>query len=257
MRAITLLLLFLAASALAQTDPWSKVAADLSSTGVCRIRLQRSDLQIQNAAGMLLPPEMGLTSEVLFQGSVEATVTGDICLVRQEVDDVIDDLRAGGIEIVSLGNRFSGEQPNVYFLHFQGRGGLSTLLPASKKAFLELGKDRLVSEGLQRTGSAPVVDWPSVSTILGKDVISLGAAHVMHAALEKDTWVNFGGCPCGRTMVFGAVRTAPGNLQRAIDAIRRGKLTLSSLGSEGLYFEGEGEAKTLANAIRQVWNALD
>ena len=58
-----------------------------------------------------------------FMGTPDnATVIGDICMIRDEIDPVIDTLRSGGIEVVALHNHMAGETPAVYFLHFQGRG---------------------------------------------------------------------------------------------------------------------------------------
>src|SRR4051794_32221725 len=109
--AIAFLLIFLTSLSFAQENPWTGVAkafgreGELSKDGTYKITVLRTDAQIQNSGGMLVPPEMGLNSYVAFIGTPEAaTIVGDTCMVANEIDPVIDALRSGGIEVVALHN---------------------------------------------------------------------------------------------------------------------------------------------------------
>jgi hypothetical protein len=289
-RIATALLLAMAAACLAQTNPWMSVAkifgreGELNKDGSYKITIYRSDLQIQNSFGMLMPPEIGLYSYAAFLGSPDkATVVGDTCMIRDEIDPVVDALRAGGIEVVALHNHMAGESPAIYFLHFQGRGTAEKLAGTVKRAFDELTKDHPLREGLTRTGQMPVVDWKAVSSILRRPVAQVGSSRVMKATLPRDDmnvtldgvrltpgvglacWAAFGGCTCGRTMVMGDTVVNRTELQRALDAFRKNGISVTAIhnhtvGQDSvlmfMHFEAEGDALKLANGVRAAWDCL-
>lgn len=257
MRSTALLLLLVCS--LARADVYEDVAKILGPgqripAGYRQIRL-RTDLQVQNHAGMLISPEMGLETKVRFSGDA---LEGELCLLRDEIDPVIDRLRGSGMEVVGLSNRLAGESPGVYFLQFRGSGTAVSLANGLKSALDELGVQRLVNEGLQRTGVYPVVDWKAIAVILAAPVTQIGSSRVW-MGLEEGKEARFGGCPCGRTQLRMRMQIGRGAVQRSIDAARKGKLTLTSLTMAGdrfdATFEGEGEATRLAGAVRAVWSA--
>jgi hypothetical protein len=250
-----------------QSDSWQTVAAAIGHSGhITRdgsyeIVIARGDMQIQNSAGMLVPPEMGLISKVTFRRtSDQLDVSGEICLLHDEIGPVIDALRSKGVAVHALESRLSGEQPEVDFVEFDGHGGERNLIQGIRAALDELGKNRLVNEGLQRTGSVPVVDWKAVSVILGKDAREIAASHVVQADLDSRSTARFGGCPCGRSMVLCNWIIPTNGLQRAIDAARHGELSITCIARSSntetrLVLEGEGDALRLAKAIRDSWAA--
>lgn len=268
MRAIQLFLLTaISAFAIAQTDPWREAAAVFGAHGKAgadgkyAVNYLRTDLQVQNASGMLLPPEMGLSSTATFTANAEGVaVDGEICATQPEIGPVIDDLRAAGIEIEALGNRFAGEQPAVYFIRFHGQGALGKLVQAIKVSIDELGKDRLISGGLNRTGAMPIVDWRAVSTALGTPVSPVGTSQVMRGE-SGGSFVCFGGCPCGRTQLIGQLNVLPQRLQTTIDEVRRSKISLNSIARTGqtvhVGIEGEGDAIRLATLMRRILSATE
>lgn len=290
MRYLTVFLAIAVATVCLAQNPWQGVGkilgheGDLAKDGSYKITIYRSDLQVQNAGGMLLPPEIGLYSYAAFMGTPsESTVVGDTCMIRDEINPVIDDLRAGGIEVVALHNHLAGETPALYFLHFQGHGPTEKLAQTVKNAFGELGKQRLTNEGLTRTGQMPVVDWKAVSAILKRPVTQVNSSRVMKATLPRDDmnvsldgtklvpgaglacWAAFGGCTCGRTMVMGDTVVNRAELQSAIDAFRRNGISITAIhnhtvGQDGvlmfMHFEGEGEALKLAAGVRAAWDCL-
>lgn len=72
-------------------------------------------------AGMEVPPAMGMAIAVNFEtvGSKVATA-GDFVLVADEVNPVIHELHAHGIEATALHSHMLRETPRLFFLHFWG-----------------------------------------------------------------------------------------------------------------------------------------
>jgi hypothetical protein len=72
-------------------------------------------------AGMEVPPAMGMAIAVNFEtvGSKVAT-TGDFVLIADEVNPVIRELHAHGIEATALHSHMLRETPRLFFLHFWG-----------------------------------------------------------------------------------------------------------------------------------------
>lgn len=70
--------------------------------------------------GRVLPPAMGVTTAISFQptGGGKAAINGDFVMTADEVQDVIQALRGGEIEIVELHNHTLGEQPRLFYMHF-------------------------------------------------------------------------------------------------------------------------------------------
>jgi hypothetical protein len=72
-------------------------------------------------AGMEVPPAMGMAIAINFEtvGSRVAT-TGDFVLIADEVNPVIRELQAAGIEPTALHSHMLRETPRLFFLHFWG-----------------------------------------------------------------------------------------------------------------------------------------
>jgi hypothetical protein len=72
--------------------------------------------------GMQITPvgPMGLATAINFQptGGGKAAITGDFVLAAEEVNPVIQTLRANGIEVTALHSHMLDEQPRLFFMHF-------------------------------------------------------------------------------------------------------------------------------------------
>jgi hypothetical protein len=72
--------------------------------------------------GMQIAPAgpMGVASGIGFQptGGGKAAITGDFVLTGQEVNPVIKELRAAGIEVTAIHSHMLDEQPRLIFMHF-------------------------------------------------------------------------------------------------------------------------------------------
>src|SRR5712671_447021 len=73
-------------------------------------------------SGMQLAPAgpLGVATAINFQptGGGKAAITGDFVLIGTEVNPVIAELRANGIEVTAVHSHMLDEQPRLFFLHF-------------------------------------------------------------------------------------------------------------------------------------------
>jgi hypothetical protein len=88
--------------------------------GVYQFGVARRDPVSEN--GMQIAPAgpMGLATAINFQptGGGKAAITGDFVLAADEVQAVIRELRANGIEITAIHSHMLSEQPRLIFMHF-------------------------------------------------------------------------------------------------------------------------------------------
>ena len=73
--------------------------------------------------GMEVPPSMSMNNPMNFQtvGTRVAT-TGDFVLVADEVNPVLRELHAHGIQVTALHSHMLRETPRLFFMHFWGVG---------------------------------------------------------------------------------------------------------------------------------------
>jgi hypothetical protein len=88
--------------------------------GVYNVSFGRSETI--RAAGIEVPPAMGMATVLNFQpiGGGRAVINGDFSMLPGEVDAVVRTLREHGIEVVSVHNHTSDEEPRLLFTHFWG-----------------------------------------------------------------------------------------------------------------------------------------
>jgi len=142
---IALLLFLLASFSFAQTSPaqsadeWQPVAkiigkAGTLQNGVYKIGLPRTDLNVHIGATKV-EPAAGLGSWMAFTfAETETICDGDLVLTPDEVNPVISALQAGGIEVSAIHNHLIGEEPQVMYVHFFGKGKRDELAQTLKKA---------------------------------------------------------------------------------------------------------------------------
>jgi hypothetical protein len=107
--------------------------------GVLHIVVPRNDIKVE-ALGTTLPGTMGMNTPLNFQLDVDnAAVNGDFMLRPAEVNPVLRELRANGIEIASLHNHMLDEQPKLLFMHFWAYGDAVSLAKGLKAALQHTG----------------------------------------------------------------------------------------------------------------------
>lgn len=81
------------------------------------------------AAGIEVPPAVGMATAMNFQptGGGQAAINGDFSMIPSEVDAVLRTLRENNIEVVSVHNHTSDEEPRIVFTHFWAHDDALTL----------------------------------------------------------------------------------------------------------------------------------
>jgi hypothetical protein len=88
--------------------------------GVYQFGVPRRDPVTED--GMTLNPAgpLGVATGIGFQptGAGKAAITGDFVMTANEVNPVIQALRANGIEVTAVHSHMLTEQPRLFFMHF-------------------------------------------------------------------------------------------------------------------------------------------
>ena len=109
---------------------------------VYKITIGRSDVAVKEM-GATINARMGLNTWAAFYGNdADAVVAGDVAMLASEVTPVLKALRANGIEIVAIHHHMVGTDPDVFFLHYWGKGSAQKLASGVKAAVDQLGKSR-------------------------------------------------------------------------------------------------------------------
>jgi hypothetical protein len=249
--------------------------------GTYRIDIPRTDPVLRNEFGFVVPPPMVLTYAAFAGTPGDALVVGDTCALGEEVNPIVDALRAGGIEVVAIHNHMLGGDPQFIFIHFQGCGDGVALARTVRRAFEELGKEYPLPD--RPAATAPVVDWKAVSEAIGRPgamtpdgamyKVGLPRPHLgttldgrpLPAGAGPGCWVGFAPCECGLTKIMGDTCLLRSELQRVIDAYRRGGIRIIAIhnhfsGTDPelafCHFGAEGDAMELAKAVRAAWEGL-
>jgi hypothetical protein len=109
---------------------------------VYKITLGRPDIAVIEM-GAVINARMGLNTWAAFYGNDnDAVVAGDVAMLASEVTPVLKALRGNGIDIVAIHHHMTGTDPEVYFLHYWGKGQAQKLATGVKAAVDQLGKSR-------------------------------------------------------------------------------------------------------------------
>ena len=123
----------------------AKLAAVVGHPGeqngaVYKITIGRADLNVREH-GAIVNARMGLNTWAAFAGTDDqAVVAGDVAMLAREVTPVLRSLRKNGITIVAIHHHMTGTEPDLYFLHYWGKGRAEDLARAVKGAVDLLGK---------------------------------------------------------------------------------------------------------------------
>jgi hypothetical protein len=85
--------------------------------------------------GCEMTKEMGVNTWAAFAGTDDdAVVDGDFAVLEDELQPVLKNLRAAGINIVAIHSHMTHENPRILFLHYWGKGKAAELAKAVKSA---------------------------------------------------------------------------------------------------------------------------
>jgi hypothetical protein len=257
-------------------------AGTLNADGSYRINFPRTDVAFRNSNGMPIPADLGLATYVAFSGTESRSLAvGDVAMLGNEIDAVIDRLRAGGFEVIALHNHMTTENPRLFFTHFQAIGNAEKLAATFKNAMDVLGRAKPTDTTI-KLSEKPKLDQPALEEILGVKA-QLFASGVMRfgnprkdlsVTLEDEkflpgmglgSWVAFSACECGLTMAMGDTCCLRSELQAVIDSLRKARIHITAIhnhllgGSTEvsfLHFEGEGDAVAVAMGVKDCWSKL-
>ena len=94
---------------------------------VYKVSFPRTDLHV-SVHGLAIKPGLALGSWAAFIGTDDnAAVMGDLVLLEDEVNPVIEKLRSSDFEISAVHNHLIDETPHVMYVHYMGHGAAAQL----------------------------------------------------------------------------------------------------------------------------------
>jgi hypothetical protein len=126
-------------AAAAQGLDSAKIDAQLGRSGqktgdVYKVGFPRTDLHV-SVRGLAIKAGFALGSWAAFSGSDEsAAVMGDLVLLEDEVNPVLDKLKSAGFEITAIHNHLAEETPHVMYMHYMGHGAAAQLATSLRTA---------------------------------------------------------------------------------------------------------------------------
>jgi hypothetical protein len=103
--------------------PTAELDAELGASGkinagAYQFAVARAERIVEH--GVEIPPAAGMATAINFQptGSGRAAISGDFVMLASEVNPVIRELRAGGIDVTALHSHMLEEEPRFFFMHF-------------------------------------------------------------------------------------------------------------------------------------------
>jgi Domain of Unknown Function (DUF1259) len=148
---------------------------------VYKVGFPRADLHV-TVHGLAIKPGLALGSWAAFTGTDDhAAVMGDLVLLEDEVNPVIDKLRGSGFEITAIHNHLIDETPHVLYVHYMGHGPAARLATSLKDA-LSVSKTPLEKPAPPAEEAAPPAWVNTVQDSVGRKgnfkggVLSYGVA---------------------------------------------------------------------------------
>ena len=261
-----------------------------SDDGVIKVNIPRTDVAVV-VDGSPLPPFLGLTSWAAFApgraGVAEAMVMGDFVLFEDEVNPVMSELLAAGLQVTALHNHFFYDKPAVYFLHIAGEGTVAALGNGVRRGLEAVKTLRTAS-----ASATPAIGFggpprPANSELMAAELeavlgIKGTAQEGMFKVVVGRTARAACGCPIGKTMgvntwagfagtaadavVDGDFAVAEGELQAVLTSLRGDGINVVAIHHHMtgeaprilfLHYWGRGKAVELASAVRRALDKTD
>ncbi len=245
-----------------------------AASGVFKVTVPRTDLSVR-VAGTRVTPAMGLTSWAAFERmGRHVMVMGDMVVLEDQVNPVIDAALGAGLEVTALHNHFFWDSPKVMFMHVGGMGDEAAMAGAIGKVLAAI---RETSGG---RGDPPTADADPVKTrldpkkidailghtgaladgvykvVIGRETRMNGA--VVGAAMGVNTWAAFVGSDRS-AVVDGDFAMLEGELQGVLKALRAAGINIVAIHQHMagdsprilfLHYWGVGPAADLARGLR-------
>jgi Domain of Unknown Function (DUF1259) len=257
----------------------AKLDAALGRSGqnmgeVYKFGFPRSDLHVV-VNGVGVKPGLALGSWAAFSGANEnATVMGDLVLLQNEVNPVMERLRAAGFEIMAVHNHLLGETPRVVYMHYMGHGAAVTLATSLRSA-LSASKTPLGKSGAAPPEPQSPPDWAkNVEDTLSRKgtlkggVLSFGVPRSEAITMEGMTItpaqgvaesINFQEAEGGKVATTGDFVLTAGEVNPVISALEEHHISVTALHSHMLteqprlffmHFWAVGTPESVAEGIK-------
>jgi hypothetical protein len=126
-------------AAAAQGLDAAKIDAQLGRSGqktgdAYKVGFPRTDLHV-SVHGLAIKAGFALGSWAAFSGTDDnASVMGDLVLLEDEINPVLDKLKSAGFEITAIHNHLAEETPRVMYMHYMGHGPAAQLATSLRAA---------------------------------------------------------------------------------------------------------------------------
>ncbi len=246
--------------------------------GVFKVSVPRTNLKV-TVAGVKMTPPMGLTSWAAFTKAGDQTmVMGDMTLLEDQVNPVMDAALSNGLDITALHNHFFWDSPKVMFMHIGGMGPEEKLAAAVGKVFARIketsgGKGHVPRADLDpsRTSldSRRIEDALGVKGEMANGVykVTIGratklAGHEVGNTMGVNTWAAFVGSD-QKAAVDGDFVMLEDELQTVLKALRGAGINIvaihNHMESESprvvfLHYWGVGPTNDLAKGLKAALN---
>lgn len=240
--------------------------------GVFKVAAPRA-LPAVTVEGTALHPFLGLTTWVAFKKGTkaEAMIMGDLVLLEGEVNPVMSELLAGGVEVTALHNHFLFDEARVCFLHVGGEGKVEALASAVGKALAKTAPPEALPGVESTLDPAPLEAILGVKgtakdgmfkVVLGRTV-ELACGCEAGKEMGVTTWAAFAGS-AEKALVCGDFACFPGELQRVLRALRANGILVTAIHNHMtdetprvtfVHYWGRGAAADLARALRRTLDA--
>jgi hypothetical protein len=186
--------------------PWDSVATSLRAPGIAtggyyRYNVPRRDITLR-IGDVTVSPALALGSWVGMSAGPggEAEAMGDLVLLAAEVKPVLAELARQRIDVTAVHNHLAGEDPQVTYVHFHGRGHATDLAARLDRVLAITATPRPVAAA---PPEAPTIDTALVFRTLGKSGTARGAVAQVGFVLVPGT-VTMGGRPLVPAMAYGS-----------------------------------------------------
>src|SRR5947208_1386189 len=212
--------------------------------GAFKVNAPRTDLNV-TVAGVKMTPPMGLTSWAAFQKVGDQTmVMGDMVVLEDQVNPVMDVALGNGLEVTALHNHFFWDSPKVMFMHIGGRGTEEKLAAAVGTVFTKIketsgGKGEVPHANLDPAKTS--LDPKKIEDIIGaKGQLSDGVykvtlgrttkmdGHEVGNTMGVNTWAAFVGSD-DKAVVDGDFVMFEKELQPVLKALRSAKINIVAI----------------------------
>ena len=134
---------------------------------VYKVGFPRTDLHV-SVHGLEIKPGLALGSWAAFTGTESnAMVMGDLVLLEDELNPVMEKLRSAGFAISAVHNHLIEETPHVVYMHYMGHGPAAELA-ASLKAALAVSKPPLDKPAASAEEATPPAWVKAVEDSVGR-----------------------------------------------------------------------------------------